>query len=67
VEFYRIPDAQYGYFFGFITMGQILCLPMLLLGIVLLYLSKKWQNNPHYDTVRLQDGSNIRVKRYHKK
>lgn len=43
VEFYRVPDPQYGYFLGFITMGQILCIPMILTGIILLYLSKKWQ------------------------
>lgn len=67
VEFYRIPDPQYGYFFGFITMGQILCLPMFLIGIILLCLSKKWKNDPHYDTVRLDDGSKVRVKRYQKK
>lgn len=67
VEFYRIPDPQYGYFLGFITMGQILCLPMFLIGVILLYLSKKWKANPHYDTVRLNDGSNLRVKRYRNK
>lgn len=67
VEFYRIPDPQYGYFLECITMGQILCLPMFLLGILLLYLSRKWKANPHYDTVRLDDGSKVRVKRYYKK
>lgn len=29
VECFREPDAQLGYLFGYITMGQILCLPML--------------------------------------
>ncbi len=43
VEFYRVPDPQYGYIFNFITMGQILCLPMIFVGIVLFYLAKKWQ------------------------
>jgi phosphatidylglycerol:prolipoprotein diacylglycerol transferase len=33
VEFYRVPDAQYGYLaFDWLTMGQILCLPMLIMG-----------------------------------
>lgn len=66
VEFFRIPDPQYGYFLGFITMGQILCLPMFLIGFILLYLSKKWAADPNYDTVRCKDGTNLRVKRYTK-
>jgi phosphatidylglycerol:prolipoprotein diacylglycerol transferase len=34
VEFVRLPDPQLGYLlFGFITMGQILSLPMLLGGL----------------------------------
>lgn len=37
VEFVRLPDVQLGYLaFGWLTMGQILCLPMILFGIVLL-------------------------------
>ena len=33
VEFYRVPDPQYGYLlFGWVTMGQILSVPMILLG-----------------------------------
>ena len=33
VEFVRLPDAQLGYLaFGWLTMGQILCLPMIFLG-----------------------------------
>ncbi|MBI5409818.1 MAG: prolipoprotein diacylglyceryl transferase [Nitrospirae bacterium] len=32
IEFFREPDAQLGTFFGFITMGQILCLGMMLTG-----------------------------------
>lgn len=66
VEFFRIPDPQYGYFLDFITMGQILCLPMFLVGFILLYLSKKWENDPHYDTVRCKDGKHFHVKRYKK-
>jgi phosphatidylglycerol:prolipoprotein diacylglycerol transferase len=35
-EFFRQPDPQLGFIaFGWLTMGQILCLPMLLLGIYL--------------------------------
>lgn len=37
VEFVRLPDAHIGYLaFGWLTMGQTLCLPLLLLGIWLL-------------------------------
>lgn len=33
-EFVRIPDPQYGYLaFGWLTMGQVLCLPMIIGGI----------------------------------
>jgi phosphatidylglycerol:prolipoprotein diacylglycerol transferase len=35
-EFFRQPDPQYGYLaFGWLTMGQILCLPMILFGLYL--------------------------------
>ncbi|MBS0290429.1 MAG: prolipoprotein diacylglyceryl transferase [Proteobacteria bacterium] len=36
-EFFRQPDPQYGYIaFGWLTMGQILCLPMIIFGLYLL-------------------------------
>jgi phosphatidylglycerol:prolipoprotein diacylglycerol transferase len=37
VEFFREPDAQLGYYFSFISMGQMLSLPMVLAGIALIY------------------------------
>lgn len=36
IEFVRVPDAQLGYLLGPITMGQLLSLPLVLLGIVVL-------------------------------
>jgi len=40
VEFVRLPDAQIGYLaFGWLTMGQLLTLPMLAAGVVLLVLA----------------------------
>ncbi|KZL14468.1 prolipoprotein diacylglyceryl transferase [Pseudovibrio sp. Ad37] len=33
VEFYRVPDAHIGYLAGFFTMGMLLSLPMVLIGI----------------------------------
>lgn len=41
VEFFREPDSQLGYYFGFITMGQILCFLMILSGIGMMIYSKK--------------------------
>lgn len=41
VEFFREPDLQYGLLLGKLTMGQLLSLPMLFLGIILLFWSLK--------------------------
>ena len=42
VEFVREPDAQLGYLaWGWLTMGQILSLPLILLGVVLLLASRQ--------------------------
>ncbi|KFN49288.1 prolipoprotein diacylglyceryl transferase [Arenimonas composti] len=41
VEFVRVPDADIGYLaFGWLTMGQVLSLPLLAVGAVLLWLSR---------------------------
>jgi len=40
VEFVRLPDPQLGYLaFGWVTMGQVLSLPMILVGAFLLWLA----------------------------
>lgn len=44
IEFFREPDIQIGYFFNFITMGQILSIPLIIVGFYLLINSKKWWN-----------------------
>ena len=42
VEFVRVPDAQLGYLaWGWLTMGQIQSLPLIAVGIILLWLSRK--------------------------
>jgi phosphatidylglycerol:prolipoprotein diacylglycerol transferase len=42
VEFFREPDLHLGYLaFGWVTMGQILCLPMILGGLVLVGFAMK--------------------------
>jgi len=39
-EFFRMPDPQYGYLaFGWLTMGQVLSFPMVIVGIVLLVIA----------------------------
>ncbi|MBX3688672.1 prolipoprotein diacylglyceryl transferase [Dokdonella sp.] len=41
VEFVRVPDVQLGYLaFGWLTMGQVLSLPLVLLGLFLLWRSR---------------------------
>ncbi len=41
VEFVREPDEQIGLIAGFMSMGQILCLPMILCGAALVYLASQ--------------------------
>lgn len=41
-EFFREPDAQLGYLFGFVSMGQVLSGAMALLGVALKYAYLPW-------------------------
>lgn len=41
IEFVRIPDAQLGYLVGFLTMGQLLSVPLIIAGALILYLAHK--------------------------
>jgi len=41
VEFFREPDPQLGFLFGGATMGQLLCLPMVAVGVVLVLRSMR--------------------------
>ena len=41
VEFYREPDPQIGLLLGYFSMGQILSLPMILLGLAIVYYGQK--------------------------
>ena len=42
VEFVRVPDAQLNYLaFGWLTMGQILSLPIIAIGVLLVWLSRR--------------------------
>ena len=41
IEFVRVPDSQLGYLaFGWLTMGQVLSLPIIALGLILFWLSR---------------------------
>jgi len=44
IELVRVPDAQVGYIFNFITMGQMLSIPMILIGIGIIIYSLKNKN-----------------------
>ena len=35
-EIYRLPDEQIGYIFGQVTIGMIISIPMIILGIIIL-------------------------------
>ena len=42
IEFFRQPDAHIGYIaFDSLSMGQILCIPMVIIGFVMLLYSRK--------------------------
>ncbi len=41
IEFVRVPDAQLGYLFGTVTMGQLLSLPLVVAGIVVLVVASR--------------------------
>lgn len=40
-EFFREPDAHLGFILGPVTMGQILSVPMILLGLVILFFARR--------------------------
>jgi phosphatidylglycerol---prolipoprotein diacylglyceryl transferase len=42
VEFVRVPDAQLGYLaFGWVTMGQLQSLPLIIVGLLLIWMSRR--------------------------
>lgn len=47
VEFFREPDSQLGFIARHYTMGQILCLPMIFGGILLLFYAIRSTRNQH--------------------
>ncbi len=64
VEFFRMPDPQMGYLYGgWLTMGQVLCLPLLFAGLCLLCYAWSQYKNPSRERVELEDGSVIYIRR----
>jgi len=48
VEFFREPDAQLGFLFAGATMGQLLCIPMMLFGVYLILRSDRRAEKRNY-------------------
>lgn len=63
-EFFREPDLHIGYLYGgWLTMGMLLSLPLLFLGVLLLFYASFQKRNPTRDKVVLKDGSVVWIKR----
>ncbi len=54
IEFVRVPDAQLGYLFGnFLTMGQILSLPLIIAGIAVLIIAAHFKSPQRIHLMRI--------------
>lgn len=48
VEFFREPDPQYGYLaFNWLTMGQVLSIPMIVIGLIFFYMAQHSVSGKH--------------------
>ncbi len=47
IEFFREPDAQLGFIFDGLSMGQLLCIPVIALGIIIFIIAKKLSAKTH--------------------
>ena len=45
IEFFREPDAQLGLFFLSLTLGQILCSVMIIVGLLIIIFSLKYSKS----------------------
>lgn len=45
MEQFRQPDAHMGYYFGGVTMGQMLSLPLVVLGLAVIVYSRRTKEN----------------------
>jgi len=46
VEYVREPDVQLGLYFNYFSMGQLLCVPMILAGIIIILYARKHRIQP---------------------
>ncbi len=46
-EFFREPDAQLGFLWGGLTMGMLLCVPLMLAGIAILAYAATYESKPN--------------------
>lgn len=66
IEFFREPDAHLGLYFSFISKGQILSIPMILVGILVIYLGALSQqksaitNGQHNSNVKVSKNKKIK-------
>ena len=51
IEFLREPDVNLGFFINFLTMGQLLCIPLIFFGILIL-IKKKLHNDQNENSKR---------------
>ena len=66
VEFFREPDAHLGLYFTFISKGQILSIPMILVGILIIYLGHLSQQKSAISQGSKTQGSNSQGKKPNK-
>ena len=45
IEFIREPDIQIGLLFNFISMGQLLCVPVFIIGFIIIQYHASRKNN----------------------
>lgn len=56
-EFFREPDPQLGFLWGGLTMGMLLCIPLILAGLAILTFALTHEpHTPHKPEANLQDG-----------
>jgi|WetSurMetagenome_2_1015567.scaffolds.fasta_scaffold00197_33 phosphatidylglycerol---prolipoprotein diacylglyceryl transferase len=58
VELFREPDEQLGFFFGFLTMGQMLSLAMIIAGILIYIINRKQKESGRTEERKHESGHN---------